>query len=129
MCTTNKQEGLEELITKVTGASMNTTLITLPAFIIETDFLTNTGFGNGYVLLPPTHKYFKIHYDDIPVEVHGGLTFSQSVDDRLSSWGILKEYTGWWCVGFDTAHFSDSLDDWDKQAVINETLYLMNQLL
>lgn len=44
---------------------------------------------NGYVRLPDDHGYRKLGYDDIPVDVHGGLTYGADVD-------------GW--VGFDTMH-------------------------
>lgn len=50
---------------------------------------------NGYVLLPKGHVCYKVQYDDINVEVHGGLTFSEMSPD------------GYWKVGFDTFHASD----------------------
>lgn len=110
---------------------MNIIQTSLPSFIVERDqSYMLSGFANGYVLLPPTHKYFGIHYFDIPVDVHGGLTFSGFVDSHLlKSWQIPSVYLYWYCVGFDTAHYNDSLDNWDKQAVIAETILLMQQLV
>jgi hypothetical protein len=46
--------------------------------------------GNGYVQIPLNHPWHGLHYDDIDVEVHGGLTFNAD---------------GW--IGFDTAHAFD----------------------
>lgn len=47
---------------------------------------------NGYVRLPTGHPWRGWSYDDIPVEVPGGLTYGCDED-------------GW--IGFDTAHFMD----------------------
>lgn len=56
------------------------------------------GLGHlcGYVFLPGGHKFFEKDYDDIPVDVHGGLTYSDN-------------YEGLWKVGFDCAHGGDRL--------------------
>lgn len=45
---------------------------------------------NGYVQLPTGHPWAHLGYDDMPVEVHGGLTYAE----------------GRW-IGFDTAHSGD----------------------
>jgi hypothetical protein len=110
---------------------MNIIQTSLSSFIIKRNQSSfPSGFANGYILLPPTHKYFGVDYDDIPVDVHGGLTFGEFVDlHLLEFWKMPSVYLGWYCVGFDTAHYNDSLDNWDKQAVINETLKLMQQLI
>lgn len=50
----------------------------------------------GYVAVKPDHPWFGKDYDEIAVEVHGGLTFS---DYR-------SEGPGWW-LGFDCAHHWD----------------------
>lgn len=34
----------------------------------------------------------------------------------------------WWVFGFDTCHHSDSLKNWPREAVIDETLNLKKQL-
>jgi hypothetical protein len=51
---------------------------------------------NGYVRLPEEHKYYQKGYNDIPIECHGGLTFT----------GDLEE-DGDFYIGFDTAHYRD----------------------
>lgn len=48
------------------------------------------GAMNGYVQIPKSHPWHGLDYDDIDVEVHGGLTFSRD---------------GW--IGFDTLHSGD----------------------
>jgi len=73
------------------------------------------GWGNGYVDLPKMHPMYELEYDYIPVDVHGGLTFSD----------YNNEY---WRVGFDTAHAGDTLANWDKLAVYYETKRLAEQL-
>ncbi len=51
----------------------------------------------GYVGVPKAHSLFKVEYDNIPADVHGGLTFS----DQFNDGGKL-----WW-IGFDCAHLND----------------------
>lgn len=48
------------------------------------------GAVNGYVRIPEGHPWHGLGYDDIDVEVHGGLTYAND---------------GW--VGFDTLHGGD----------------------
>lgn len=52
---------------------------------------------NGYVRLPEEHKFYGKGYDDIPIECHGGLTFTGELEDGDSDFYI----------GFDTAHYQD----------------------
>jgi hypothetical protein len=59
----------------------------------------------GYVGIPENHPDFSKDYDDIPVDVHGGLTFA---DEEFALFN--KEHL-WW-LGFDCAHWGDgSLND------------------
>ena len=55
---------------------------------------------NGYVALPPEHPCYGKAYDDIDVEVHGGLTFASEGDGE-------KWEKGYWWVGFDCGHAGD----------------------
>lgn len=52
----------------------------------------------GYVGIPKTHPLFGKHYDDTCIQIHGGLTYSDSDAD----WG-----GGLWWFGFDCAHAGD----------------------
>lgn len=55
---------------------------------------------NGYVALPKGHPYYGKHYDNIYVDIHGGLTFSRG--------GNGEEWEkGYWWLGFDTGHYMD----------------------
>jgi hypothetical protein len=80
------------------------------------------GWGNGYVAVPPTHPVYKMDYDSVYVDVHGGLTCSQLGNGQDAP-------KNWWVFGFDTAHYNDSLENWPKEAVEAETKRLYCQLL
>lgn len=54
----------------------------------------------GYVALPKEHPYYGCHYDNLNVDVHGGLTFGKKGDGK--DW----EPNYWW-IGFDCAHAGD----------------------
>lgn len=50
----------------------------------------------GYVAVPPEHPLYGVDYDDVQVEAHGGLTFSEE-------W----QRFGLYVFGFDCAHSGD----------------------
>ena len=54
------------------------------------------GSLNGYVALPKGHRVWGYGYDDIDVEVHGGLTYADE-----------DKETGEWVFGFDCSHAGD----------------------
>lgn len=58
----------------------------------------------GYVQLPEGHPWEEIDCEDIPVDIHGGITFHERIKDRI------------W-VGFDCANSHDIIPSgktWDK---------------
>lgn len=59
------------------------------------------GWGNGYIGLPPEHPWYGKPYDDIPADVHGGLTYSRNYKPK-------EEPDGYWWIGFDTGHLDDN---------------------
>lgn len=59
-----------------------------------------TGCLNGYVGVQPGHPTYGNGYDDMDIEVHGGLTFASEGDGKR--WA-----KGRWWFGFDTAHSCD----------------------
>lgn len=69
----------------------------------------------GYVRVPEGHPAYRRHYDDIPVDIHGGLTFN-----KLSP-------EGFW-VGFDCGHYGDEMMSWNVETVKEETRRLAEQL-
>lgn len=62
-----------------------------------------SGVLNGYVAVTQDHKHYGDFYDDVRVDVHGGLTYA---DKQLSN--IEERLLGdlWW-FGFDTNHLYD----------------------
>lgn len=76
------------------------------------------GYRCGYVGLPEENKYYRKNYEDIPVECHGGLTYSS---DTL--FGQTDNNT-WW-IGFDCGHFCDGLDIELIYSYYNDTLETM----
>lgn len=61
------------------------------------------GFRCGYVGLPKENKYYGKSYDDIPVDCHCGLTYS---DRKLH----MQNDTSVWWIGFDCGHACDGYD-------------------
>jgi hypothetical protein len=90
----------------------------------------DVGWGNGYVLIPPKHPWYAYSQHNLPVEVHGGLTFGSIVEEKtLELWEELDENDiGCYMIGFDTAHYRDTIKTWPKKAVITETLKLDRQV-
>lgn len=82
----------------------------------------------GYVELKEGQKYYGFEvYDDIDVDVHGGLTWA----------GKLSFIDGWF-IGWDYAHYEDfcGYDDeregskkWTTQEIIDECKHAIDQLI
>lgn len=64
------------------------------------------GWGNGYVSLPPGHKYHGKHYTELYHLDYFGqeLTYSALEGEN-------------WVVGFDTAHYGMTEENWGKDKV------------
>lgn len=71
----------------------------------------------GYVKLQDDSKFEDYDKDDIPVEVHGGITFKGNpFDDEPEEW-----------IGFDTLHFGDG--DWITENYVEMNCrYMIEQL-
>lgn len=65
----------------------------------------------GYVKVPENHITNGLNYGDIPINIHGGLTYSKG--------GVF---------GFDCAHLGDTKEEWNLEAVKKETNNLSKQL-
>ncbi len=98
------------------------------------------GSLNGYVALPPSHKYYNKHYDNIDVDVHGGLTFaaiSWEEDQGLATLHGNVLYIGepgllYW-IGFDCMHWQDLSPGWMMYSsrtseIYKDIEYLKNEL-
>jgi len=102
------------------------------SFIKENTWLPGMkhGWGNGYVVIPNGHPMYGKHYGEVPVDVHGGLTFSESVNSVIGNFPELtEEMKDGWVFGFDTAHYSDDMERWPKEAVERETENLKSQFV
>lgn len=102
----------------------------LPSFILESPVRKelaqvkelgidmDLGWGNGYVAVPPGHPLHGMFYNDIDIDIHGGLTYSGPTDNwqpgTLPEELVGKDY---WAIGFDTAHCDDTIAKWPKEAV------------
>ena len=66
-------------------------------------YILNLGtHPTAYVEVPKDHKYYLKNYDEIDIDVHGGLTYS---DNYLIVEG--EKITNCWFIGWDYAHFGD----------------------
>lgn len=101
----------------------------MPSNSIQSFVVPNTsdlsGWGNGYVSIPHGSRWFGVDYDDIPVEVHGGLSYSNYADDIVALPDHIDPDT--WVIGFDTHHAG--LDNWPEDKVRKETHYLYLQIM
>lgn len=52
------------------------------------------GHLNGYVYLTKENDFYGVHMDDLNIKAHGGITFTEEVDD-------------FWVIGIDCAHSGD----------------------
>lgn len=94
------------------------------------------GYANGYVAVPPEHPYHGMDYDNVPVNIHGGLTFGGDAKRITQNWKKHIEFLGedteipdnYWIFGFDTLHWGDNLKKWSRENCIEETLCLKEQL-
>ena len=75
----------------------------------------------GYVFLDKNHKYHGTHYDNIEVDVHGGLTFSEQDGE-------------YWKIGFDCAHYDDLVpyakfsNKWTRDKEYRNVNYVKSEL-
>ena len=97
---------------------------------IETTYVIERGWGNGYLVIPERHPLFEVHYDTINqsnhMQAHGDWTFSQfynkmkKIEDEIIFDGpSFKLNSNDWIIGFDTAHYNDNLINWSKKEVFN----------
>jgi len=92
---------------------------------------------NGYVALTKEHPCYGLDYDNISVNIHGGLTYDGYGSDKPNKEGeILFENPELYWVGFDTAHSGDWVGyaperggkRWNIEMVAEETEQLAKQL-
>ena len=71
----------------------------------------------GYAAVPPGHALHGKHYDDVDVDAHGGLTYSDGCDGaRICHVPAPGEPADVWWFGFDCAHLGDISPGMDAYA-------------
>ena len=65
------------------------------------------GFWCGYVGVPADHPAYGRKYDDMDVEVHGGLTYSNACSEPVCHMPEPGMPADVWWLGFDCAHLFD----------------------
>lgn len=61
----------------------------------------------GYVGVPPGHPWHGKAYDDVEVNIHGGLTYAQGCGVHICHKPEPGEADDVWWLGFDCAHAGD----------------------
>ena len=88
----------------------------------------HVGWGNGYVVIPPTSSWHGVEYNNIPVHAYKGLTYSDKAEEfRISDIEIpdcIDDND--WVIGFDTAHAFDG--HMTKKDVERETYKLLGAM-
>ena len=87
--------------------------------ILSLSKLLERGQFNGYVGVSESHPYFGKGYDDVDIEIHGGLTYAR------------EEYideTRYWVFGWDTSHYGDTPEIWTRKSCLEENDKLVTQL-
>ncbi len=82
------------------------------------------GWGNGYVAIPAGRRFHGIEGYKIPVCTEGGITYS----GFGSEWGDEFKDDDW-VIGFDTAHYNQTLAKYSKEKVLNMTMDLRKQVI
>ena len=67
------------------------------------------------------------------MNVHGGITFSEKVDEDMINHpkfgaDLVEEDLGSWVIGFDTRHTGDNLKRWPRKKVELEVINLIRQV-
>lgn len=92
----------------------------------------------AYVELPREHKYHGLEYDDIPIECHGGLTYSSN-DGIVFPKENENHKDGFW-IGWDYAHLGDYVynsfysclheeKQWTTEEIFEEVKDVIEQLV
>lgn len=71
----------------------------------------------GYVAVRPGHPWHGKGYDDVPAEVHGGLTYADACHGRICHVPRPGEPDNVWWLGFDAGHAWDlvpSMTHWRR---------------
>ena len=98
----------------------------------------------AYICIDSKSKFSQKHYNEIPIEVHGGLTFSDNELGRILEYSdkykcdTLQSSKRNWIIGWDYMHVGDYYGGdgifgdgkkWTTQEIKKEVKYAINQLI
>ncbi len=87
------------------------------------------GWANGYVCVSKDHPLYGKHYNEVDLQVHGGLTFSTQISAEYAlMYGLSEDYVDMWAFGFDTCHYGDDKRSCSEAYVKSEIESLKKQL-
>lgn len=72
--------------------------------------MTEQGHLCGYVVIPESNAIYGKDYNNLDINVHGGLTFSGLVDNE-------------WLIGFDCAHLGDLIPRWAGEPSMTNSIW------
>lgn len=75
-----------------------------------------------YVFLPKEHKYYGKSYDEIDIDCHGGLTYS---DNELIFNPLINDD---WVIGWDYAHYNDYMGYYESDSFENSKKWTTEEL-
>ena len=104
----------------ITYISKHNIVMVSTSFQLINNKMFETGTANGYIAIQKNHDLYEKNYDEVWVDVHGGLTYS----------GFMKNtpYKDYWFLGFDTCHYGDDKIKWSLENVCIEALFLKNEI-
>lgn len=60
----------------------------------------------GYIAVPPKHPWYGMDEYDLPVSVHGGITYTTHSSNEEDAYPVQLVVDAYW-FGFDCAHYMD----------------------
>ena len=106
-----------------------------PCLIVRNKYM---GFLCGYVGVDEKHPCYEKRYDDIDVNVHGGLTFSEfcliyeNPEETVCHTPAPEEPDNVWWLGFDCGHFQDLMPRFEcvilKDLFYKDVSYVKEQI-
>ena len=96
----------------------------------------------AYICLTKDNPFYQKHYDDIPLLVHGGLTFSDNHLCRIEEYSekykcvVNTTFRRDWIIGWDYAHLGDCYDSilgddgkkYTTEEILNDVMFAIEQL-